>query len=181
MRGRTKKLFRKGFTLPELLIVVVVLAILAAIAVTAVKNFSSSAKADAVMDAYNKISKAANMFATDTEYYPDAVAELWKNDDGNGNPIPNWKGPYLTPPGGNTNLTTYPVEGLQAQIVCTEGGPGTGEVHVEITGDGLAPKLANEVVDKLGSDIASYDSANNKLTLVVTKAEAVSGQHIYCK
>jgi len=179
---REKLKGRKGFTLVELLIVVVVLSILAGMVFVGVKNFTSSAKADAFLDAVNKISKGVKMFATDTEYYPDSVQELWKNDDGSGNPISNWKGPYLEPPGGDVTLTNYPLLGgsVTGQIVCTEGGTGTGKIELEFTGDGLAPKLAKEVVDKLGS-IATFDSTNNKLTILLTKAEAVSGQYIYCK
>ena len=183
LRKTGRKAVRKGFTLVELLIVVVIIGILSALFFVGVKNFTSSAKSDTVLDAVNKMTKGAKMFLADTEYFPDAVSELWKNDDGSGNTIPNWNGPYLEPPGGDTTLTSYPLFGgtVTGQIVCTEGGAGTGKLEIEFTGDGLAPKLANEVVNKLGSGIATYDQTNNKLTILVTKAEAVSGQHIYCK
>jgi len=177
------RLKRKGFTLVELLIVVLVIAIIASIALIGYRNFTSSAKADSVLSVYNKVAKAAKMYSSDTDYYPASVQRFWKNDDGSGNPIPNWKGPYLEPPGGDTTLTNLPVPGigqLTAQIICTGGGVGTGKVVLEFTGDGLTPKLANEVTAKLGS-IATYDSTNNKLDITITKAEAVEGQHIYCK
>ena len=177
MRRREK--MRKGFTLVELLMVVVVLAILAGAVLTAYKNFTHSAKADDILEAYRKISQASRMMVQDTTYYPKAIQELWKNING----VPDWKGPYLEPPAGNVSQTVYPVLNtlITASVSCVQGGAGKGKFDVVVTGNGLTPKIAKEVVKQLGSTVAYYDSAKNKLILHVTTAEAQPDQYIYCK
>lgn len=71
------KIFRRrGFTLVELLIVIVIIGVLASIAAPVVTNASRRAKESAVRDHLNKLRKAVSYFREDTDRYPANLTDL---------------------------------------------------------------------------------------------------------
>lgn len=67
---------RRGFTLVELLIVIVIIGVLASIAAPVVTNASRRAKESAVRDHLNKLRKAVSYFREDTDRYPASLTDL---------------------------------------------------------------------------------------------------------
>jgi len=87
---------RKGFTLLELLIVIVVIGILAAVSVPRLVSFIDEGKSGGTQAEMSAIKSAARLFVMHTKRYPEDVAELVVNKKGGtGNAIPGWKGPYV--------------------------------------------------------------------------------------
>lgn len=98
---------RSGFTLPEILVTVTVIAVLAAVVVPAVTQYASrgdapSAKADVL-----QLATAITGFASDVRYYPGTLSQLTTiiavgGTDGNSvtthtytqSDVNKWKGPY---------------------------------------------------------------------------------------
>ncbi len=75
MQGMLKK-NRKGFTLIEILIVVVIVAILAAISVPIYLDYVAGARASDAQSQIGAIYNAAKMYKQDTELWPADVQEL---------------------------------------------------------------------------------------------------------
>jgi len=97
----TPRLHRAGFTLLEILIVVIVIGILAAIVIPQMSNASESAKVSKVLQIVDGVRTAAQAHYADTsrlarEFSNSSAAaerQLSVRQDS-----PNWKGPYLTHP-----------------------------------------------------------------------------------
>jgi prepilin-type N-terminal cleavage/methylation domain-containing protein len=75
-RIRTKKANDAGFTLVEMLIVIVVLGILAGITVFGVSTFRSDAQASACDADVKMVQVASEAYAAKTGGYPTAIADL---------------------------------------------------------------------------------------------------------
>ena len=71
-----KNLIEKGFTLVELLIVIVILGILAGIVVFAVGNLTSNATANSCATEKSTISTAEEAYKAQTGAYPTAMTDL---------------------------------------------------------------------------------------------------------
>ena len=71
--GRDKNMVERGFTLVELLIVIVILGILAGIVVFAVGNLTSNAKTNACATEKSTISTALEAYKANTGAYPTAA------------------------------------------------------------------------------------------------------------
>jgi prepilin-type N-terminal cleavage/methylation domain-containing protein len=69
---------QRGFTIVELLIVIVVIAILAAITIVAYAGISARAQTSAVQTDLNTFSKKIENYFTDTSEYPRSAADLAK-------------------------------------------------------------------------------------------------------
>ena len=102
---------RGGFTLVEMLLVLVILATLAAIVIPKMAGRSQQAKVTAAASQINSIEQALDSFEVDNGYYPKggALNELLDQPAG----APNWKGPYLKKgipldPWGNQYTYEYP-------------------------------------------------------------------------
>lgn len=67
---------QKGFTIVELLIVVVVIAILAAITIVSYNGITARSNAAAGLAAANSASKKANLYYTELSAYPTAPSQL---------------------------------------------------------------------------------------------------------
>jgi type II secretion system protein G len=96
---------RKGFTLVELLIVIIIIAVLAAIAIPKFANSSQRSKEAALKADLRMYRNAIDLFRTDTGAYPATLEDLaatsapanGKDAAGTAKAITaaDWKGPYL--------------------------------------------------------------------------------------
>ena len=87
----TSTLHHKAFTLVEMLLVLVILAVLAAIVIPKMSGRSQQAKVTAVGTQIKGFETALDMFEADTGYYPKSLDALINEPSG----TQNWKGPYL--------------------------------------------------------------------------------------
>jgi general secretion pathway protein G len=97
-----RKRSKLGFTLVELLVVIVVLAILAAIVLPKFMNSSARSKESALKSDLKLIRNAIGLFQADTGKYPNALVDLAETDktkvkgaDGAVVAAADWHGPYL--------------------------------------------------------------------------------------
>jgi len=71
-----QKKVRRGFTLPEVLVTVTVVAVLAAVVVPAVTQFSTRGNTPATLSDLNAVKTAATSFVADTRTYPQTLYDL---------------------------------------------------------------------------------------------------------
>lgn len=103
---------RRGFTLVEMLLVLVILAVLAAIVIPKFSGRSQQAKLTAAQSQIASIELALDAYEVDTGAYPQGgggLAALVDEPSG----ARNWKGPYLKKgvpldPWGNEYIYVYP-------------------------------------------------------------------------
>ncbi len=106
--AKAKKTQYRGFTLVELLVVVVVLAVLAAIVLPKFVNSSQRSKEASLKQNLKMLRDAINRFYTDTGYYPHTLDDLAKTNpsdvrgadpSGSGGSVVidanTWHGPYI--------------------------------------------------------------------------------------
>jgi len=130
---------RKGFTLVELLVVVVVLAVLAAIVLPKFMNASTRSRESALRSDLKLMRNAVSLFQTDTSYYPASLADLAATSapanglDSAGNTqaitAADWHGPYLE------SIPNDPVSGSAFTYGVLS--PNVGTVTSSATGNGL--------------------------------------------
>jgi len=102
------KKVRRGFTLPEILVTVTVVAVLAAVVVPAVTQYVSKGDTPATEQDLNQIRNAITAYIADTRQNPTSLYALTTNV---GN-LSTWKGPYLsTGVNGTTTVGTTGVSG----------------------------------------------------------------------
>ena len=89
-KRETTKRNHNGFTLVELLLVVAILGILAAVVVVNISGRREEAMINAARTSIQGISSAIDLYEVDTGRYPSTLEALLSNDG-----APNWKGPYL--------------------------------------------------------------------------------------
>lgn len=103
---------RQGFTLVEMLLVLVILAVLAAIVIPKFSGRSQQAKITAAASQISSMEMALDSFEVDTGYYPKGsggLDALVQEPSG----TQSWKGPYLKKgvpldPWGNPYIYSYP-------------------------------------------------------------------------
>src|SRR5438270_5876627 len=97
---------RRGFTLPEVLVTVTIVAVLAAVMVPAVINQVGKGDKPAIAEDFSAIRTAITTFAADTRHFPKSIGQLTGATlsqttavDINGATIgldaANYRGPYL--------------------------------------------------------------------------------------
>ena len=79
-----------GFTLIEVMIVVAILGILAAVAVSNFANKGDTARVNGTRASIAVIGSAIDVYQLDTGRYPTSLDDLYKSSG-----EPNWDGPYL--------------------------------------------------------------------------------------
>lgn len=87
-----KKNVRRGFTLPEILVTVTVIAVLAAVVVPAVSQYVTKGDAPASSSDIAQVRNAITSYVADTRHYPADFSDLVTNTASG---IANWKGPYF--------------------------------------------------------------------------------------
>ena len=136
-KARRKR--RMGFTLVELLVVIVVLAVLAAIVLPKFMNSSKRSKESALKSGLALMRNAVGLFQTDTGTYPKTLADLAatsapaKGLDSAGTEVSitagDWHGPYLQ------EVPKDPIGGSDFTYSVTSGS--VGKVTSSATGNGL--------------------------------------------
>ena len=97
---------KRGFTLVELLIVIIIIAVLAAVAIPKFANSGNRSKESALRAELRQMRNAVELFRNDTGAFPATLADLaataapaqGKNADGTNRAITaaDYKGPYLS-------------------------------------------------------------------------------------
>ncbi len=129
---------QKGFTLVELLVVVVVLAVLAAVVLPKFVNSGQRSKESALKSDLNLLRNAVQLFKTDTGAFPKTLSDLSATsapakglDSGGADATitaSDWHGPYID------TLPKDPVSGSDFTYTATS--PGVGTVKSSATGNG---------------------------------------------
>ena len=110
--GNVRRKYQHGFTLVEMLLVLVILATLAAVVVPKFAGRSKQAKETSARSQIANLEISLDMFETDNGYYPsgsDGLNELVNQP----NNATSWQGPYLkkgvpVDPWGNNYVCEYP-------------------------------------------------------------------------
>jgi general secretion pathway protein G len=137
IRPRNTVSRRSGFTLVELLIVIIVIAVLAAIAIPKFVNSSERSKESSLTGDLKLVRNAVQIFQSDTGYFPatlgdlSAVAAPANGKDATGATqailAANWKGPYIT------SIPNDPVSGSALTYSITS--PTVGQVNSSASGN----------------------------------------------
>lgn len=138
---------RKGFTLIEVLIVIVVIAILAAIVVPRLLGAGRQARETALKGEIHQLRNSIGLFQAHNGCYPQQLSDLMLNvssppaqgvsQDGATMVdiiTVDWQGPYLDTPDGN--LPNDPITGA-ADWNYLNSGVDVGDIHSASTGTGL--------------------------------------------
>jgi len=133
---RNLRINRPGFTLVELLIVIIVIAVLAAIAIPKFVNSSARSKEASLHADLKLVRDGIELFHNDTGFYPAVLTDLavivapanGKDSTGTAQTITaiNWKGPYLA------TLPDDPVSGNALTYSVTS--PTVGQVNSSMSG-----------------------------------------------
>ena len=89
--GKTSKKGQRGFTLVELLLVLVILALIAGLVLPGIIGKAESAKAKAAAAQISRISMSVESYYLDTGSTPSSLEELVNEPSG----IAGWNGPYI--------------------------------------------------------------------------------------
>ncbi len=92
--AKGRKRSQAGFTLLELLVVITILGLLAAVAGTAAINYLGRARTDTTKLQIDQISAGLDLFRLDNARYPtkdEGLIALFEAPEG----LPRWQGPYL--------------------------------------------------------------------------------------
>jgi len=133
MFSRNESKRRSGFTLVELLVVIVVLAVLAAIVLPKFMNSSARSKESSLRSDLKLLRSAVNAFNADTGKYPNSLADLAESDktkvkiaDGTVVSPTDWHGPYVE---------TVPTDPISGSAFTYD--PAAGKVTSSATGNAL--------------------------------------------
>ena len=137
MQKVTLRNIKKGFTLVELLIVIIIIAVLAAIAIPKFSNSSQRSKESSLRANLKLVRSAIDLFRADTGAYPASFAGLTASTTSGLNttagactfPAADWRGPYLQ------SVPNDPVSGVAMTYGTATNNVGT--VTSSASGNGL--------------------------------------------
>lgn len=114
---------RRAFTLVEMLLVVTIIGILAALVIPRIVGRTAQARTTAVFADFSSIKTALDAFEVDNGYYPKTLQDLLQQPSN----ARNWHGPYLDKlpldPWGNPYVYTYPGKHNQISFDLQSAGP----------------------------------------------------------
>jgi prepilin-type N-terminal cleavage/methylation domain-containing protein len=156
----SKNVRRRGFTLPEVLVTITIVAVLAAVVVPAVLNQVSRGDNAALAGDVGALRTAITNFTTDTRHYPRTIGDLITkpastDDDILGNDygaaaIAAWKGPYFPTSQSVTGTGTYTLSSFSLTINNVFGAPSTNGNFITLVFGGTGMTAANvATVDRL--------------------------------
>jgi len=119
-----KKQARRGFTLPEILVTVTVVAVLAAVVVPAVTQYVNKGNAPSSQGDLDQLRTAITAYVADTRVYPTTLYDLTVVPTG-GFTTATWKGPYTSAPLSTASTSaTFTSSGLRIVLgpTITDGG-----------------------------------------------------------
>ena len=118
-----QKKVRRGFTLPEVLVTVTVVAVLAAVVVPAVTQFANRGNTPATLTDLNAVRTGATSFVADTRTYPQTLYDLTVSSAPSYVPdATTFHGPYIPATvNGNTSTGYILSSGLDVKIGGTTG------------------------------------------------------------
>jgi general secretion pathway protein G len=121
--GIGSKLQRRAFTLVEMLLVITIIGILAALVVPKMMGRSEQARQSAVSADISAIKTALDAFEVDNGYYPKSLSDLIQQPRDS----KNWRGPYLdklpSDPWGNPYEYVFPARQNTAGFDISSIGP----------------------------------------------------------
>ncbi|HEY4217828.1 MAG TPA: prepilin-type N-terminal cleavage/methylation domain-containing protein [Gemmatimonadaceae bacterium] len=173
-----KKNVRRGFTLPEILVTVTVVAVLAAVVVPAVTQFTTKGDAPATSSDISQVRNAISSYVSDTRHYPTDFSDLVSNTASG---IANWKGPYFAGALSGTSgvSATFISNGAGATL-----GPAISQANgyltttVSLSSDATCQDIWNldKTVDGTNTDIttSAANSASGSLTWSGACADGVA-------
>jgi type IV pilus assembly protein PilE len=152
-----KKIVRRGFTLPEILVTVTVIAVLAAVVVPAVTQYVSKGDAPSTQQDLNELRSAITNYVADTRQYPTYWSDLTSPPAN----VSGWKGPYTSAAiTGSTGQSTFSSTGLKIKLGALTASTSSGylETLVNLTGNNTCSSLwaADKGIDN--SDGLSTDA-----------------------
>jgi type II secretion system protein G len=141
--SRKLHLGKRGFTLVELLIVIIIIAVLAAVAIPKFANSGTRSKESALRAELRQMRNAVELFRNDTGAFPNALADLaattapaqGKNSDGTNRAITaaDFKGPYISA------ISKDPTNGLDFDYSVASGSVGrVRSANTNTSSDGTA-------------------------------------------
>ena len=172
---------KKGFSLLEIVITILVITILATIVVEKLdKDAVLKSKSLKIQETVNAVQKKILVFFRDTGFFPSKISELWRNEDENGDPIPNWAGPYIEPDRLKGDQLAF--EDYIFKAECIEGEEGEFNLIVE----NIPPALAR-FYDKhfdngdINTGKVVYLSDAKELKIHLFDAQDVETKYIFCR
>ena len=156
----SKSVRRRGFTLPEVLVTITIVAVLAAVVVPAVLNQVNKGDTAGLAGDVQALRTAISNFSTDTRHYPanikDLVSPITATDlDLMGTAygttaVNSWKGPYFPTSQSITATGTYLTSAFSLTINSTFEAPATGNANFITLVFGTQPTAANvATIDRL--------------------------------
>ena len=157
-----KKKMIKGFTLIELMIVVAIIGILAAVAIPAFLEYMKSGKASEVDLSLNRIAKSGKTYRVRTGGFPAATDDAATPGTGSCATADHMyaAGSFVAPAGGNFELIEFQVEDKFRFDYANTGGAAaftaTGTADTDCDGGGLTTAQVDLTMDAQGNPLAAF-------------------------
>ena len=159
---------QKGFTLIELMIVVAIIGILAAVAIPAFLEYMKSGKASEVDLSLNRIAKSAKTYRVKSGGYPAATDDAATPGTGSCAAAADHMypaGSFVAPAGGNFELIEFQVEDKFRFDYANTGGAAaftaTGTADTDCDNGGLTTAQVDLTMDAQGNPLATFSRGPN--------------------